>query len=127
MTRTYELGLVIEPRQSDDKVEEIVAKYREMIEAAGGSITDVDNWGKRKLAYPIRNFTEGRYVFFFVSRDGAVHWNDIERNLMQNEQILRHLVVRTDEDLKRAETKGKKHRANTEADAEAPDEEQAEA
>ena len=45
MTRTYELGLVIEPRQSDDAVQEIVAKYREMIESKGGTITNVENWG----------------------------------------------------------------------------------
>lgn len=108
MTRTYELGLVIEPRQSDDEAGEIVAKYREMIVANGGQITDEENWGKRKLAYTIRNFNEGRYVFYYVSSDGAMKWSDIERNLMQNEKILRHLVVRTDLDLKRAETKGKK-------------------
>ncbi len=108
MTRTYELGLVIEPRQSDEEAQELVAKYRGMIEANGGQITDEESWGKRKLAYTIRNFNEGRYVFLYVSSEGAMEWSDVERNLMQNEKVLRHLVVRTDLDLKRAETKGKK-------------------
>ena len=108
MPRTYELGLVIEPRQSDEEVQEIVAKYRDMIEAAGGTITDQDDWGRRKLAYPIHKYNEGKYVFLFVSCEGAMIWTDIERNLMQNEKILRFLVVRTDLDLKRAATKGKK-------------------
>ena len=111
MTRTYELGIVIEPRQTEDDVEEIVGKYREMIDGIGGTITEVDNWGKRKLAYPIRKFTEGRYVFYFVSSEVGLQWTDIERNLMQNEKILRHLVVRTDLDLKRAETKAKKRKS----------------
>ena len=110
MTRTYELGLVIEPRQGDDDTQAMVAKYREMIEGAGGTVTEEDHWGKRKLAYTIRNYNEGKYVFLYVSSPGAVHWGDIERNLMQNEKVLRHLVVRTDLDLKRAETKGKKRK-----------------
>lgn len=110
MTRTYELGLVIEPRQSDEAVAEIVTKYREMIESRGGNVTEVDNWGRRKLAYPIRKVTEGKYVFFFVSSEGAVAWTDVERNLMQNEAVLRHLVVRTDLDLKRAATKASKRK-----------------
>ena len=110
MTRTYELGLVIEPRQSDETVLEIVAKYREMIAASGGTVTEEDNWGRRKLAYPIRKFNEAKYVFLFVASEGSVTWTDIERNLMQNEAILRYLVVRTDLDLKRAATKAKRRK-----------------
>ncbi len=106
MDRSYELGLVIEPRQSDDEVKGIVERYREMITERGGTVTEIEDWGKRKLAYPIRKFSEGKYVFFFVSAKGAVSWEEIETNLQQNESVLRHLVVRTDLDLKRAATKG---------------------
>jgi small subunit ribosomal protein S6 len=107
MTRLYELGIVIEPRQSDDEVQAMIDKYQEMITASGAEIKYVDNWGKRKLAYPIRNFKEGKYVFVYVSADGAVPWPDVERLLMQDEKVLRHLVVRTDQDLKRAYRKAK--------------------
>lgn len=123
MSRTYELGLVVEPRQTDDDVKEIVSRYREMIGAIGGTIDNEEDWGKRKLAYPIRKFTEGRYHFFFVSSEGGLRWADVERNLMQNEKILRHLVVRTDLDLKRAASKGKKKEESDKA----PDEEGASA
>ena len=102
MTRTYELVFIIEPRQSEDEVQAITTKYTEMITASGAELQYVDQWGKRKLAYPIRNYTEGRYVVVYVSADGQVPWPDVERLLMQDEKILRHLVVRTDEDLKRA-------------------------
>ncbi|MCP4653788.1 MAG: 30S ribosomal protein S6 [bacterium] len=108
MPRTYELGFIVEPRQSDDDVKTIATKYRQMIEASGATITEEDHWGKRKLAYPIHKFTEGQYVFLFVSADGSVPWPDVERLLMQDEKILRHLVVRTDRDLKREASKGKK-------------------
>ena len=110
MSRTYELGLVFEPRTSDEDVQALAGKYREMIVAAGGTVTEEDNWGKRKLAYPIRKFNEGKYLFLFVESEAAVEWTDVERNLMQNERVLRHLVVRTDLDLKRAATKGLKRK-----------------
>ncbi len=107
MTRLYELGIVVEPRQSDDEVQAITDKYTGLIEASGAEIKHVDSWGKRKLAYPIRNYNEGKYVFVFVSADGQVPWPDVERLLMQDEKVLRHLVVRTDKDLKRAYRKAK--------------------
>lgn len=109
MTRTYELAFIVEPRQSEDEVKAIATKYRELIEASGATVTHEDHWGKRKLAYPIHKFNEGQYVFLYVSADGVTPpWPDVERLMMQDEKILRHLVVRTDEDLKRAATKGKK-------------------
>ncbi|MEM7349667.1 MAG: 30S ribosomal protein S6 [Acidobacteriota bacterium] len=103
MSRMYELVFIVEPRQSDDEVRNITDKYTEMVEASGATIKYVDHWGKRKLAYPIRNYTEGKYVVVYVETDGRVAWPDIERLMMQDEKILRHLVVRTDQDLKRAE------------------------
>ena len=102
MTRTYELVFIVEPRQSDDEVQSLTDKYTGMIEASGATIRYVDHWGKRKLAYPIQKFNEGKYVVVYVHADGLVPWPDIERLLMQDEKILRHLVVRTDQDLKRA-------------------------
>ena len=108
MTRTYELGFIVEPRQNDDEVQAITDRFTGMLEDAGSTVTYVDHWGKRKLAYPIRKFQEGKYVFVYVSADDAAPpWSDVERLMMQDEKILRFLVVRTDEDLKRAERKGK--------------------
>ena len=102
MTRTYELVFIVEPRQSDDEVQALTDKYTGMIEASGATIRYIDVWGKRKLAYPIQKYNEGKYVVVYVHADGQVPWPDVERLLMQDEKILRHLVVRTDKDLKRA-------------------------
>lgn len=108
MNRSYELGFVVEPRQSDEEVQAITNRFKELIEGGGAEVTYIDSWGKRKLAYPIRKYNEGKYVFLYVATDGrAVNWSEIERLLLQDEKILRHLVVRTDADLKRAERKGK--------------------
>ena len=102
MTRTYELGIVIEPRQSDDDVKALVDRYTSLVTDSGAEIKYVDDWGKRKLAYPIRKYNEGRYVFVYVSATDTVPWPDVERLMMQDENVLRHLVVRTDQDLKRS-------------------------
>ena len=105
MLRTYELALVLDPRESDEDVQVLIEQYRKMIEDSGATVDLVDNWGKRKLAYDIQDFKDGKYVFLFVSSkegDVQIPWVDIERLLMQNEKVLRHLIVRTDEDLKRA-------------------------
>lgn len=107
MTRSYELGFVLEPRVPEDEAQALCDKFKDMITDSGATVTYVDHWGKRKLAYPIRKFSEGRYFFIYVSTDVTVPWSDIERLMMQDEKILRHLVVRTDEDLKRAYRKGK--------------------
>ena len=102
MTRSYELVFIVEPRQSDDEVQAITKKYTDLIAGSGAEIKYVDHWGKRKLAYPIQNYKEGKYVVVYVFADGQVPWPDVERLLMQDEKVLRHLVVRTDQDLKRA-------------------------
>ncbi len=103
MTRTYELCFIVEPQSSEDESQAICDRYKGLIEASGATITHVHLWGKRKLAYPIRNFREGIYWLIYVDADGSVPWPDIERLLTQDEKILRYLVVRTDEDLKRAQ------------------------
>ena len=108
MTRTYELGFIVEPRQNDDEVQAITDRFTGLLEEAGSTITYIDSWGKRKLAYPIRKFNEGKYVFVYVSAENEPPpWTEIERLMMQDEKILRHMVIRTDEDLKRAFRKGK--------------------
>ena len=105
--RTYELGFIVNARESDDEVQAIATRFRTMIEAAEAKVEE-DHWGKRKLAYPIEKQTEGKYVFLYVTATGSVPWTDVERLLIQDERVLRHLVVRTDLDLKRAATKAKK-------------------
>ena len=109
MNRMYELAIVTEPRQTDEDVQALTARMHELIEQNGAEVYHTDDWGKRKLAYPIRKFNEARYTFLY-SRAGAGQspsWETIERLLQQDERVLRHLVVRTDEGLKRALRKAK--------------------
>lgn len=108
MTRTYELCFIVDPRRTDEEAQAICDKYKGLIEGSGATIDHVWLWGKRKLAYPIDNIKEGIYWVIYASADGvAVPWPNVERLLKQDENVLRHLVVRTDEDLKRAARKAK--------------------
>jgi small subunit ribosomal protein S6 len=101
--RTYELMFVVDPRVSDEDVTAMAQDYRAMITAGGSEITAEENWGRRKLAYPINKVTEGKYMLFFISSQGGkTSLPEVEHRMRQNEKILRYLTVRTDEALKRA-------------------------
>jgi small subunit ribosomal protein S6 len=101
--RTYELVFVVDPRVSDEDVTTMIQEYRQMITTGGSEITVEENWGRRKLAYPINKLNEGKYVLFGItSQDGKTSLHEVEHRMRQNEKILRYLTVRTDEDLKRA-------------------------
>ena len=89
----YELLYVISPRLSADEVDATVERVGALIEGSGGSISMVDNWGRRRLAYPIRQHFEGAYVLTHCTLDGA-RVAEIERALQLNENVLRHLLVR---------------------------------
>ena len=104
--RTYELMFVVDPRVSDEDVVTMTNDYKNLITAAGSQITSEENWGRRKLAYPIEKLTEGKYFLFFISSEnGKTSLPEVEHRMRQNDKILRYLTVRTDEDLRRAARK----------------------
>jgi small subunit ribosomal protein S6 len=101
--RTYELMFVVDPRVSDEDVVGLTNDYRQMITAGGSEITKEENWGRRKLAYPIDKLNEGKYVLFYISSQGGkTSLPEVEHRMRQNDKVLRYLTVRTDLDLKRA-------------------------
>ena len=88
----YELLYVISPRLSADDVDGMVERVGALIEGAGGSVSMVDNWGRRRLAYPIRHHFEGTYVLTYLNIPGE-RAAEFERALNINEDILRHLLI----------------------------------
>ncbi len=93
--RDYELTVVIAPEVSEEKLEETIESISRYVNDRGGSISDVQRWGKRKLAYPIKHFIEGYYVllqFKMSPRDGK----ELENNLRISEEVLRHLLINTE-------------------------------
>ena len=101
--RTYELMFLVDPRVPDEDVVTMTNDYKQMITAGGSEITAEENWGRRKLAYPINKVSEGKYVLLYIqSEGGKTSLPEVEHRMRQNDKILRFLTVRTDEDLKRA-------------------------
>src|SRR5215467_5940962 len=99
--RTYELIFVVDPRVSDEDVVTMTQEYKQMIAHGGSEVTSEENWGRRKLAYPIEKLTEGKYVLLNIqSQGGKTSLPEVEHRMRQNDKILRYLTVRTDEDLK---------------------------
>jgi small subunit ribosomal protein S6 len=115
--RTYELMFVVDPRVSDEDVVTMAQDYKNMITTGGAQITSEENWGRRKLAYPIDKLNEGKYFLLYVSSEtGKNSLPEVEHRMRQNDKILRYLTVRTDEDLKRAARRPASTRTGAPAD-----------
>ena len=102
--RTYELAIVADPRLSEEEFVALVDETKQLVSNRGGELVREESWGKRKLAYPIENLTEGRYTFLYLQMEPAktALIPEVELRLKQNDKVLRFITVRTDEDLKRA-------------------------
>ncbi|MDD4075322.1 MAG: 30S ribosomal protein S6 [Eubacteriales bacterium] len=89
----YEAMYVITPELEDEANRAVIDKFAGIITANGGVIEDTDEWGKKKLAYPIDYKTEGYYVL--VHFEGASELpRELERNFKNDENIMRYMVVR---------------------------------
>ena len=90
--RDYELVYVVRPDITDENLDPIVEKVSQLITNRGGTISGVERWGKRKLAYPIKHFTEGHYVLSRFKLSPAAS-KELEANLQITEEIIRFLIV----------------------------------
>jgi small subunit ribosomal protein S6 len=90
--RAYECIYIIDPSLDEQAVKEKAAKYSEIITSRRGQITIVDQWGKRKLAYPIKKLYEGHYTFIRFSGDSEI-LKELGRVFRFDDAVLRHLIV----------------------------------
>ncbi|NLX11569.1 MAG: 30S ribosomal protein S6 [Chloroflexi bacterium] len=97
MKRPYELGFIIPSSVNEADTQEVIAQVQEWVENLDGTVTNVDVWGRRRLAYPIDDFREGYYVFFKMDYPPQ-NVNELERILRLSDRVIRHLVVRLDEE-----------------------------
>lgn len=92
--RDYELMLVIRPEIADEALDATIDNVGHFITERGGSISEVERWGRRKLAYPVKHCAEGNYVVSRFKLKPTVS-KELEANLQISEEVLRHLLVRT--------------------------------
>lgn len=95
MLKQYETVFIMTPVLSDDQIKETVSKYRTMLTEAGGEIIFEDNWGMRKLAYPIEKKNNGVYYLIEFKAEGS-SIAKFEVALRNDERILRFLTVALD-------------------------------
>ena len=92
----YELVYVIDTTLDDDARKAVMDRFHGMLESLGGKVEKVEEWGKRRLAYPINYKTEGYYVLMQFSAKPEFP-RELERNFQINENIMRYLVTRIEE------------------------------
>ena len=92
----YELALVVNAKIEDDARAAVVEQAKDYITRLGGTITNVDEWGKKRLAYEIQKMREGFYYFIQFDANADVP-AQLEENVRIMDNVLRFLCVRADE------------------------------
>ena len=91
----YELIYIVNPNVNEDILPEVINKIGEIVIKAGGKVTEVIPWGRKRLAYTIRRYSEGNYILAKIETE-ASSVKKIDSSLKMFEDVLRHLVIRTD-------------------------------
>lgn len=89
----YEAMYIVTPEMEDEAIKGVIEKFSGIITANGGEIEKTDEWGRKKLAYPIDYETEGYYVLVNFAAAPELP-RELERNFRNDESILRYMVVR---------------------------------
>ena len=89
----YELAVVVNAKIEDDARTATIEKVKELIARFGGNVADVDEWGKKRLAYEIQKMKEGYYYFIHFESDDTVP-AEMEARLRIMDNVLRYLCVR---------------------------------
>lgn len=94
--RSYEIMFIAHPDLDDASLTTLLEKAKGWVTSTGGQVTQVDLWGRRRLAYPIRKQSEGQYILMQTQMPPA-GTSEVERNMRLTEQVMRFQVVRTDD------------------------------
>src|SRR3954447_11255552 len=105
--RTYEVLFILTPQVPEEEATNLVGEFKRIAEGTGAKLAHEEAWGRRRLAYPIQKFHEGNYHLFVFESDGSLA--ELDRRMKNSDRILRHMIVRTDLDHKRAEKLAKRN------------------
>jgi small subunit ribosomal protein S6 len=100
--RQYELVYIVTPEVTDQEVADLHTQIEQIVQRFNGTVDKTENWGRRKLAYEIGHHREATYVVETISGSGEMV-KEIDRRLRVIDQVIRHLLVRVDDDLRVAE------------------------
>ncbi len=94
--RPYEVTFVVRPDMDEAVFTSVVEKFKGWITNAGGTVTQTNIWGRRRLAYPINKLTEGQYVLLLAQLPAQI-LAGLEREFRLSEEVLRFLIVRIED------------------------------
>jgi small subunit ribosomal protein S6 len=97
--RQYELVYILPPDSTEQQATELHGQVEAVVSRMAGQIERTENWGRRRLAYEIAHFKEGVYVLEVINGGGDL-MKEIDRRLRTMDQVIRHMVVRVDEEKK---------------------------
>lgn len=100
MERFYEVMFIVRPDIADEELDKLIAGLEQTVTGGGGTVRSTEKMGRRKLAYLVRNFSEGNYILLTVDADGPLV-AELERRLRVTEPVIKFLTVRMDEEEKR--------------------------
>ena len=96
-SNAYETAVIINAALDDEQIESIISRIKDTIISNGGEIKNVDNWGRKRLAYMVKKSKIGYYYFFrFFAPSNII--SKLERFYQLDEQILRYLTIKLDSD-----------------------------
>jgi small subunit ribosomal protein S6 len=93
--RDYELGFILNPEVSEEQTRAILDRVEQVVANHNGEVVRVNQWGRRRLGYPIQRHRDGFYVFIdmILTPETVI---ELERTLKVSEEVLRHLIKRRD-------------------------------
>lgn len=114
MSRDYELALIINPEVSEEETRAVLDRVEQIVATYGGQVVRVNQWGRRRLAYPIERQRDGFYVFIdMILTPETV--SELERTLKVSETVLRHMMKKRDSKVVQKEREEREARANAAA------------
>ena len=93
----YELAVVVSAKIEDDERAQVIEKVKALVERFGGQISDVDEWGKKRLAYEIQKMKDAYYYFIKFESENTDCPNEVEDNIRIMENVIRFLIVKDGE------------------------------
>jgi len=107
--RLYDIVVLVSPDLSEEDAGKLAGDYKKILTDGGAEIVKDEPWGRRRLAFPILRKREAFYYYFQASAEPPIV-AEVERRMKLSDQVLRHLAVRADEELKRAAKSAEKMR-----------------
>jgi len=111
--RQYELVYILPPDSTEQQVAELHTQIEGVVSRMNGSIDKTENWGRKRLAYEIGHNKEGVYVLDVINGSGEL-MKELDRRLRVLDQVVRHMIVRVDQEKKVVDRTRSKRQADSE-------------